>query len=295
MSAVADPAHALTPSGNLARRQLISRLVVAGAVASAALAVAVLGILVFYAGLKGLGQFSFTFFTAQLPPYNGVGGGLGPALVGTLELSLFATAIALPVGVLAALFVSEFARPRVASIVETAFELMAGLPTIIIGIFVVLLIVDNYQPSVFAGAVALSIVEVPLIARATLEALSRVPKPIREAADALGVARWRITLGVVLPTASNSILTATVLAVARAAGETAPILFTCFAITQGFGINPTHPVPSVPVTIYELTDSGYPAAIAKAWGAAFLLMITILIVNIAARLWLNRSRRKRGL
>ncbi len=295
MSALADPAHALTPSGNLARRQFVSRLAIAGAVGAAALAVAVLGILVFYTASKGISQLSLTFFTGQLPGYTGVGGGLGPALVGTLELSLFATAIALPIGVMGALFVSEFARPRVASVVQAALELMAGLPTIIIGVFVVLLIVDHFQPSVIAGSVALSIVEVPLIARATLEALSRVPKPIREAADALGVARWRITLGVVLPTAANSILTATVLAVARAAGETAPILFTCFAITQGFAINPLHPVPSMPVEIFNLVESGYPAAVAKAWGGAFLLMFTILIVNIAARVWLTRSRRKRGL
>lgn len=295
MSAIADPAHALTASGNLSRRLFVSRLVIAGAVGSAAVAVAVLGILVFYTASKGLGQFSLTFFTGQLPAYNGVGGGFGPALVGTAELSLFATAIALPVGVTAALYVSEFARPRVAAVVETALELMAGVPTIVIGVFIVLLIVDNFQPSVIAGSVALSLVEVPLIARATLEALSRVPKPIREAADALGVARWRITFGVVLPTAANSILTATVLAVARAAGETAPILFTCFAITQGYAVNPLHVVPSVPVEIYELADSAYPAAIAKAWGGAFLLMITILIVNIAARVWLSRSRKKRGL
>ena len=294
MSALVEPTHALTPSGNLPRRQFISRLVITSAIGAAALAVAVLGILVAYTATKGLGQLSFTFFTAQLPAYNGAGGGLGPALVGTVELSLFATLIALPIGVMTALFASEFARPRVASIIETGLDLMAGLPSIVIGVFVVLLIVDHFQLSVIAGAVALAIVELPLIARATLEALSRVPKPIREAADALGVARWRITLGVVLPTASNSILTATVLAVARAAGETAPVLFTCFAITQSYEFNPLHAVPSMPVEILNLTESSYPAAIAKAWGAAFLLMLTILIVNIAARVWLARSRRKRG-
>lgn len=295
MSAIADPAHALTPSGNLARRQLVSRVVLAGAIGAAALAVAVLGILVVYTGLKGAGQLSLTFFTGQLPPYTGVGGGLGPAMLGTLELSLFATVIALPVGVMTALFVSEFARPRVAAMVETALELMAGLPTIIVGVFVVLLVVDNFQQSVIAGAVALSIIEVPLIARATLVALARVPKPLREAADALGVARWRITLGVVLPTSANSIVTATVLAVARAAGETAPILFTCSVFTQGYAVNPVHSVPSLPVEIYNLTESLEPAATAKAWGAAFVLMVTILIVNICVRLWLSRSRRKHGI
>ncbi len=295
MSAIADPAHALTPSGNLVRRQFVSRLVLAGAVGAAALAVAVLGILVFYTGLKGAGQLSLTFFTGQLPSYNGVGGGLGPALVGTIELSLFATVIALPIGVMTALFVSEFARPRVAAVLETALDLMAGMPSIIIGVFVVLLIVDNFQQSVIAAAVALSMVEVPLIARATLVSLSRVPKPLREAADALGVARWRITLGVVLPTSANSILTATVLAVARAAGETAPILFTCSVFTQAYAVNPLHSVPSMPVEILTLAESEYPAAISKAWGAAFLLMFTILIVNICARVWLRRSTRKRGI
>ncbi len=295
MSAIADPAHGLTPSGNLVRRQLVSRLVIAVAVGASALAVAILGILVVYTATQGISQLSSTFFTGQLPPYNGIGGGLGPAMVGTIELALLATVIALPIGVMVALFVSEFARPRVAAILETALDLMAGLPSIIIGVFVVLLIVDHFQQSVIAAAVALSIVELPLIARATLEALSRVPKPLREAADSLGVARWRITLGVVLPTASGSILTATVLAIARAAGETAPILFTCSVFTQNYAVNPLHSVPTMPVEIYNLVNSGYPAAVAKAWGAAFLLMFTILIVNIAARLWLNQSRKKRGI
>ena len=172
---------------------------------------------------------------------------------------------------------------------------MAGLPTIIAGAFAVALIVQHYGQSALAAGVALAIVEVPLIARASIEALRRVPSTMREAADALGVARWRTVLGVILPTASNGIVTATILAVARAAGETAPVLLTTNAFGQAFQLDPRHAVATIPMELLVLLNSGQPSAIDKAWGAAFLLMVVILAVNIGARVWLRRGERKRGL
>ena len=244
----------------------------------------------------GIGQLSFSFLFSHLPAdAPNAPGGIGPALLGTVELVLIATVIALPVGVLLAIYLSEFAGPRANSILRTLLDLMAGLPTIIAGIFVAGLIARHIGESAFAGGIALSIVEVPLIARASLESISRVPSTLREASDALGIARWRSIIGVVLPTASSGIVTATILAVARAAGETAPVLFTCDLFAQNFSVDPRHSIASVPLEIFNLMESGYPSAVDKAWGAALVLMIVILAMNISARVWLRRGERKRGL
>ena len=295
MNPVPDPAYALTASGNLRRRQVVNRGFEGATIAAAGLAVAVLFILVYYAAKKGIGEISVGFLTKTLPGYNGVGGGVGPVLYGSLELVLISTAIALPVGVLTALYLAEFANPKIAGPLRTALELMAGLPTIVIGIFVAGLLVTTFGQSGLAGSVALAIVQVPLIARASLEAISRVPKAIREAADALGIARWRTVIGVILPTAANGIVTATVLAFARAAGETAPLLFTTSGFGTSYQFNPLQAVPNAPFEIWTLANSDYSAAISKAWGLAFVLMASILLINIGARVWLRRSERKRGL
>ena len=294
---VPSPMHTLKPSGNLRRRQLTSRLFVSLTLAAAGLAVAVLLILVYYAAKNGASQLSFSFLTAQLPAPGGIvpGGGMGPALAGTAEVILIATIIALPVGVLTAIYLSEFASRRIGRVLTTALEQMAGLPTIIVGVFIFGLIVQRAGPSAIAAGIALAIVEVPLIARASIESLRRVPGTLREAADALGVARWRTILGVILPTAANGIITATILAVARAAGETAPVLLTDQpVVSQAYQLDPRHTVATVPVEILQLLLSGTTSAVDKAWGMAFVLMGLILLVNIGARVWLRRSERKRG-
>ncbi len=304
MSAIADPGrippdpnYSLKPSGNLRRRMFVSRAFVTATIAAAALAVVVLFILVYYAAYHGVSEWSGSFFTSQLPAYGGIGGGggIGPAIVGTAEVVLIATLVAFPVGVLTAIYLSEYANPRIGKLVTTALEQMAGLPTIICGIFIFRLIVNHNGQSALAAGLALAIVQVPLIARATVEAMRRVPGTLREAADSLGVANWRSVVGLILPTAANGIVTATILAVARAAGETAPPLITSNAFGQGYQLNPLHAVPTIPVVILNLLNSGVSSEVSMAWGAAFFLMIVILIVNIGARVWLRRSERKRGL
>lgn len=290
-----DPAHALAPSGNLRRRMAVSRVFVWATIAAAALAVAVLFILVYYVARQGASHLRWSFLTAPLPLLGfSTGGptGIGPAIVGSAEIVAISTVIAVPVGVLTAVYLSEFAHPRIAGPVQTVLELMAGLPTIIAGIFVSGLLVTQ---SAYAAGVALSIVQVPLIARASMESIRRVPVALREAADALGVARWRTIVGVILPTAAGGIVTATVLAIARASGETAPVLFTSSAFGTNYQLNPTQQVPNLPVEIYNLVNSGNPAEITVAWEAAFLLIVLILLTNIAARVWLRHSERKRGL
>jgi phosphate transport system permease protein len=290
-----DPKYALTPSGNLRRREFTSKVLIGLTIAAAALAVSVLFILIFYTAHEGISQLSFSFLTSKLPPATGGAGGIGPAIVGTFELVLMSTLIALPVGLLTAIALAEYAPPRVARPLSIALELMAGVPTIVIGIFIAALISDHLGQSAWSGAIALSLVQIPLIARASLETISRVPPTLREAADAMGIARWRTVLGVVLPTAANGIVTATILSVARAAGETAPILFTCDLFTQNLETNPLKSVPSMPLEIFNLLESGYASSVKDAWGAAFLLMTSILLTNIGVRVWLRRSERKRGL
>jgi phosphate transport system permease protein len=173
---------------------------------------------------------------------------------------------------------------------------MQGIPTIVVGLFVFGLMVQGHKESGFAGSVALSIVMLPLIARSSQEVLLLVPGALREAADALGVERWRAILTVVLPAAMGGIVTGAILAVARAAGETAPLLL-CDAI---YNPNTTelmvfgHGVPNIPVLILTASNLGIPEALARGWGAAFVLLGLILIANVAARLLLARYRARLG-
>lgn len=297
MSALLAPDRVvgLTPTGNLRRRLLVSRVVVVLATAAAALAVGVLGLLVVYVFVQGVSTLSWSFLTSSLPTPGGPGG-VGPALLGTGELMVIATAISLPVGVGTALCLSEYVGPRAASALGLFLDLMSGVPTIVTGIFIYALIAIPDGESGLAGAIALSIVMTPLIARASLISIERVPGTLREAADALGVARWRAMLTVVLPGAAGGILTATVLAAARAAGETAPLLFNdSIFVGQGVQLNPVHAVPNIPVEIYELIQAPSATATAQSWGMAFVLLAFILLANVGARLMLGRSRKKHGL
>jgi phosphate transport system permease protein len=252
-----DPAHELTASGNLRRRQAVSRLFVGAALTAAGLAIAMLFILVYYTAKQGIGEISWHFLTGDLPGALGGSGGIGPALAGTAELVIIASVIAVPTGVLTAIYLAEFANPKSGRILRGAIEQMAGIPTIVLGLFVAGLITNPLGQSAIGAGIALSIVMVPLIARASLEAIGRVPSTMREAADALGVAHWRTLVGVTLPTAAGGIVTATILAVARAAGETAPVLLTSNLFSQSYQLNPLHAVPSIPVEVLNLVNSGY--------------------------------------
>jgi phosphate transport system permease protein len=287
-----DPTAPLTASGNLRRREIVSRLAESGAVVSAVLAVAVLGVVVFAVGSRGASALSLNFLTKDPPLYGAPGGGIAPALVGTALIALLATAVSMPLGVLTALYVTEFAPARPARVIRLALDLMNGLPTIVVGLFIFGLLVAGHGQSGIAGAVALSIVMLPLIARSTQEVLRLVPHSMREAADALGVSRWRTVLGVVLPAAAGGIVTGTILAVARAAGETAPLLFTCSVFSNTVTSNVFHAVPNIPVMIFTLSEEANPAGFTRAWGAAFVLLAFILLANVGARALLARSRAK---
>jgi phosphate transport system permease protein len=293
-SELPDPSGPLTPSGHLRRRQLISRLTEAGQTTSALLAVAVLGTVVYSVASRGVSVLNIHFLTKDPLPSSLVGkagGGIAPAIAGTAVIMAIATAIAMPVGILVALYLTEFAGPRSKPPIRLALDLLNGLPTIVVGLFVFGLLVVGHHQSGFAGAFALAIIMLPLIARATQEVLLLVPSSMREAADALGVSHWRTVLGVVLPTARGGILTATVLAVARAAGETAPLIFTSSIFANTVSVNPfgSQGLSNIPVYIFTASEAADPYGFARAWGAAFVLLMFILLASLGGRALGRRS------
>lgn len=290
-----DPTAPLVASGNLARRGLVSRVLQIAASLAALVAVLLLVDVVYTVISKGAAAISIDFLTQN--PTGLAGGGIFNALVGTTIIVALGAVFAVPIGVLTGLYLTEFAGPtsRPAQILKLVLDLLQGIPTIIVGVVVFgLLVATTHVESGFAGAVALAIVMLPLIARSSQEVLLLVPDTLREGADALGVERWRSVLGVVLPAATGGIVTGAILSIARAAGETAPLLFVDSIY------NPTttqlmpfgHGVPNIPIFILTTYDLPDPSALTRAWGAALVLLTSILVANVAARLLLARSRRK---
>ena len=292
-AALYDPTSPLVASGNLRRRHLVSRFAQALAVASAMLAVGVLAIVVGSVIARGVAALSLDFFTKPPPLFGGPGGGIAPMIVGSALIVGVGTLIAAPLGVLVAVCLTEFADARAARPIQLALDLMNGLPSIVVALFVFGLLVSGRHQSGFAAAVGLAIIMLPLIARASQEMLLLVPRPLRDAADALGVARWRTVIGVVLPSALGGIVTGTVLAVARAAGETAPVLVLSSIYANKMSLNLFGAaIPNIPVYIFTASEAADPAGFTRAWGAALVLLTLILLANIGARALLARSRRK---
>lgn len=292
----------LKATGRGRRRLLKNRVAEAGATAAAGIAVAVLAIVVYSVFRRGLPALNLDFFTQGPGVFGSTGGGIAPAIIGSLLLVGIATGFALPVGVLTAIYVSEFASRRIGEQVRLWLDVLNGFPSIVIGIFVFALMIEAKVPllgighhqSAWAGGFALAVIMLPLIARATMEVLALVPEHLREASYALGVSKWQTVLRIVLPTALGGILTGTTLAVARAAGETAPLLFTCSIGSQVVDWNPSHSVQSIPLTIFEYSESSTPSQNTQAWAAAFVLIAFILVTSLTARVLLERSRRKLG-
>jgi phosphate transport system permease protein len=297
------PQISLKATGRSRRRLLANRLAESGATIAALLAVAALVIVIWSVGSRGIGALNWAFFTKGPAVFGEAGGGVAPALVGSILLVVIATAIALPFGVLAAIYVSEFAPSRVGEQVRLWLDVLNGFPSIVIGIFVFALCVKVQLPivgwgnhqSAFAGGGALAIIMLPLVARATMEVLRLVPNELRDASYALGVSKWQTVLRVVLPTAFGGILTGTTLAIARAAGETAPLLFTCAIAGQVVDWNPTHAVQSIPLMIFQNSESPDQGLQAQAWAGAFVLIVFVLVTSLTARFLLDRSRKKLGL
>jgi phosphate transport system permease protein len=281
----------LVPTKQLRRRKVVNKVVEGTMLAAALAAVAVLGVVVVSVILRGYSALTWDFFTKVPAAFGQSGGGIANSIVGTIVIVTCATVIALPVGILIAIYTSELAPAEVRRFVGLTLDVLNGLPSIVIGIFVFGLLVLGHQQSAIAAGIALAIIMIPLVARSTQEVLALVPVTLREASFALGVSRWRTVFGVILPTSFGGILTGATLAVARAAGETAPLLFTCSVTTSLVSWNPHEALQSIPLTIFEKLESPDPADHAQAWAAAFVLMSFVLVVSLLAKGALARSQR----
>ena len=291
--AAVTPTVTLKPSGGLRRRRIVNRIMEIIGWAAALAAVAVLFIVIISVLVRAWPALSWDFLTKP-PALFGPGGGISSAIVGSAIIVAMATALALPMGVLIGIYLTEFAPRRVARPVQLVLDVLNGLPTIITGIFVYGLLVIGHGQSAYAGAFALAIVMLPLVARSAQETLLLVPSALREGSLALGVSRWRSVIGVILPTTLGGILTGAVLAVARAAGETAPLLFTCSIFNPAVSTDVTKAVPNIPVLIFTYSEQPDQALHEQAWGAALVLMVFVLVSSLLAKALLARSRRKLG-
>jgi phosphate transport system permease protein len=280
-------------AGNLRRRRFVNRALEITAWVAAVVAVGTLALVIGSVLVKGVSSLNLQFLTTPTDPF-GKGGGISNAIIGTGILVAVATAIAVPSGILIAIYTSELAGPRPAFIVRYVLDVLNGVPTIIVGIFIFGLMVVGHQQSGLAGSVALTIVMLPLVARSSHEVLSLVPSTVREAAMALGASKWRTVLTVVVPTAFSGMITGSLLAVARAAGETAPLLFTTSIFPNLVQTNLSQALPNIPVTIFQFSESPDPAKHAQAWAAALVLIAFVLLINVIARTFLARSQRQLG-
>ncbi|MDP9320909.1 MAG: phosphate ABC transporter permease PstA [Chloroflexota bacterium] len=271
-----------------ARERTMQVLVSAAAFGAATLLVIILG----YVIVRGAPALNMAFFTERPLPFGVEGGGVGPAVVGTVILSVLAGVLAIPIGIASAIFVTEFRSGRLAPAVRFAAELIAGLPSIVVGVFVwaflVRGIIGNY--AAVAGAIALAIIMVPIVARTVEEVLRLVPQSLREAGLALGAPHWRVVISIVVPTARTGIATAVVLAVARAAGETAPLLLTALG-NLFFSTDLLKPISALPIQIYQYAASPYDDWHTKAWGSSLVLVGVIALLSLTLRLAIRRGAR----
>jgi phosphate transport system permease protein len=284
--------YSLRPTAQLRRRKLVNlTMEIIGTLAALA-AVAVLGLVVWAVAKRGISALNKDFFTQLPPTFGESGGGIANSIAGSIVIVLLGAAIAVPVGVMIAIYLNELAPHRVRRSLVLVLDVLNGLPSIVVGIFVFGLLVVGHGQAAWKASVALAIIMLPLVARSTQEVLALVPDALREGSLALGVSRWRSTLGVIVPTALGGIFTGATLAIARAAGETAPLLFVSSVTTSQLSWDPKQALQSIPLTIFEFLESPNPDDHAKAWAAALVLMTFVLLLSILSKLFLARSRRK---
>jgi phosphate transport system permease protein len=273
------------------RRKTTNYLMLGLSWTAAIIAIVLLVLILGYTLFHGVAYINLDTLTNPAKPPGEPGGGLRDDIIGTLVLMVIGSLIALPIGLMSGIFLSEFGGPRTASIVRFVADILAGVPSIIVGIFAYAVIVRPlHSYSAFSAGVALAIIMIPVVARTAEEAMRLVPNSMREAALALGITRWRSVIGVVMPGAITGIVTGIMLAVARIAGETAPLIFTAFGSYFGFdGLD--KPIGALPLQIYRYAISPYQDWQQQAWAGAFILVVMVLIISIAVR-WISSRQRK---
>ncbi|HYM62354.1 MAG TPA: phosphate ABC transporter permease PstA [Thermoanaerobaculia bacterium] len=275
-------------------RKMVSNIVIGLCGLAVLLALIPLAMILFYVIQHGITALNWAFFTEMPKPVGEPGGGMANAIVGTLILIGIAALVAVPVGVLAGVHLSEFSGSRFASGVRFAADVLNGVPSIVIGIFAYgLVVLPVHRFSALAGGFALAIMMMPVIARTTEELLRLVPPALKEGALALGATRTRAMLTVILPAALPGILTGILVALARIAGETAPLLFTSFN-NRFFSTSLVQPIGSLTVQVFSYAISPYDDWHRQAWAGAFVLVMMILILSIIARYVTRRLERMNG-
>lgn len=262
--------------------------------AGALLALVPLGFILYYLLRRGLGAWSVHFFTSDpTGRFLGDPGGIKSAIIGTILIVALATAIAVPMGIGVALYLVEYGkRSRFANLVRYFIDVMTGVPSIVFGLFIYILLILSGGLGGFAawkGSVALALLMLPVVTRSSEVVLNLVPNGLREAGLALGSPRWRLVLRVILPTALPGLVTGSLLAIARAAGETAPLLFTAFAV-NATTLNLGQQMNSLPIQIFNDVRQAQDRIVDRAWGAALTLVLMILVATLIARFISRRSR-----
>ena len=287
---------ALSGMPNVSRRRRNTDRVMRGLLSTGfAVALIPLVLIVYYLLKKGVGAWSWSFFsTDPTGSFLGSPGGIRSAILGTIEIVALASVIAIPVGIGVALYLTEYGKQsRFANLVRYFVDVMTGVPSIVFGLFIyIVLVISKVGASGFAGwkgSIALSLLMLPIVVRSAEVVLALVPDGLREAALALGAPRWRVLARVVLPTATPGLVTGSLLAVARAAGETAPLLFTV-SIAFSLSGNLNGQLDSLPFLIFNDVQSPRNAIVNVAWGAALTLVVLVLILNLLARAVARRSR-----
>ena len=270
-------------------RKFISNFMLTMTGVCALVAVSALFFILAYLVYNGGASISWNFFTKLPAPVGENGGGMANAILGSAKLLALATLIGVPIGFLGAIYLAEFSGAKIAFVVRYAADLLNGTPSIVIGIFAYTLVVHPFNHfSTYAGGFALGLMMIPITLRSTEEFLLAVPRTLREGAMALGASKWKTIVTVIVPAAYRGILTAILLAFARVAGETAPLLFTALGNRYwSHGLN--EPTASLPVMIYTYAISAYDDWHRQAWAAGLVLLTLILVINIVARAILSRG------
>ncbi|PYT44280.1 MAG: phosphate ABC transporter permease PtsA [Acidobacteria bacterium] len=276
-------------SPRLRWRKFVSGFMLTMTGVCAMVAVSVLFLILGYLAVHGGTSVNWNFFTKLPVPVGETGGGMANAILGSAKMLLLATLFGVPIGFFGAIYLAEFSSGSIAFVVRYAADLLNGVPSIVIGIFAYSLVVHPFrQYSTLAGGFALGLMMIPITLRSTEEFLRGVPNPLRDAAMALGASKWKTIATVIVPAAYRGILTAVLLAFARVAGETAPLLFTALG-NQFWSPGWTHPTASLPVMIYTYALAPYDDWHRQAWAAGLVLLVLILVINIVARAILSRG------
>jgi len=274
------------------RRLAVNALARATVYGTALLALIPLGLVLWYTIVRGLPAVEhITFFTCcnlEHPP--GIpGGGVANGIAGTAIMVGLASLIAIPVGVIAGVHLAEYGHGRLASWIRLAVDVLVGTPSIAIGLFAYALFVAPFHHfSAFAASLALAVLMLPVVMRTTESAVALIPGGLREAGLALGLPRWRVSLQLVLPAAAPGVITGALLAIARASGETAPLLFTTLG-NRFFNLDPTHQMSSLPLIVFHDALTPYDELNQTAWGAALVLVLLVLLINLGSRFVLRRQ------